>query len=129
MISRSSPSVIRPYHLAAPALVAAVPVLALCAATDRGRRAAAAAGAAYLAACVAAGVRAGAGEPAAVRVRIPATFVVMHAAWGFGFWAGVAEAALRIPNGGGSPPMLPRDAHGDPVRNRHPLHTTSSHNE
>jgi hypothetical protein len=104
-------------------------VLALCAATDRARRAAAAAGAAYLAACVAAGVRAGGGEPAAVRVRIPVTFVVMHAAWGFGFWAGVAEAALRIPTGGGSPPMLPRDAHVDPVRNRHPLHATSSHNE
>lgn len=111
-VARSSPGVIRPYHLAAPALVVAVPVLALCVASGRGRRAASGVGVAYAAACVAAGVRAGAGEPAAVRVRIPATFVVMHVAWGFGFWAGVAEAALRIPTGGGSPPTLPHHTHG-----------------
>jgi succinoglycan biosynthesis protein ExoA len=109
-VARASPGVIRPYHLAAPALVAVAPVLALCVATGRGRRAATVLGAVYAAACVAAGVRAGAGEPAAVRLRVPGIFVVMHVAWGSGFWAGVAEAALRIPTGGGSPPMLPHDA-------------------
>jgi succinoglycan biosynthesis protein ExoA len=107
-VARASPGVIRPYHLAAPALVAAVPVLALCVATRRGRRAAAGFSAVYAAACVAAGVRAGAGEPAAVRLRIPVVFAVMHAAWGSGFWIGVGEAALRIDTGGSSPPTLPR---------------------
>jgi len=105
-VARASPGVIRPYHLAAPALVAAAPALALCVATGRGRRAALGVGAVYAAACLAAGVRAGAGEPAAIRLRIPGIFVVMHIAWGSGFWVGVGEAALRIETGGGSPPPL-----------------------
>jgi succinoglycan biosynthesis protein ExoA len=110
-VARVSPGVIRPYHLAAPSLVAAVPVLVLCVATGRGRRAAAGVGAVYAAACVAAGVRAGAGEPPAVRLRIPGIFAVMHLAWGSGFWIGVGEAALRIETGGGFPPALQHDAH------------------
>jgi succinoglycan biosynthesis protein ExoA len=110
-VARASPGVIRPYHLAAPALVAAAPLAAVLARTRRGRRAVLAGGALYAAACVAAGMRAGAVEPAAVRFRIPAIFVVMHVAWGSGFWVGVAEAALRIETGGGSPPTLQRDAH------------------
>jgi succinoglycan biosynthesis protein ExoA len=105
-VARASPGVIRPYHLAAPALVAAAPVLALCAATGRGRRAATAVGAAYAAACLAAALRAGAGEPVAVRLRIPGIFVVMHVAWGSGFWVGVSEAVLRSDTGGGAPPTL-----------------------
>jgi succinoglycan biosynthesis protein ExoA len=107
-VARASPGVIRPYHLAAPALVAATPLLALCVATGRGRRTALAAVAAYGAACVASGIRVGGGEPPAVRLRIPVIFVGMHVAWGSGFWAGVAEAVLRIDTGGGSPPALPR---------------------
>lgn len=107
-VARASPGVVRPYHLAAPALVASVPVLALCVATGRGRRAATGVGAAYAAACAVAGVRAGAGESLAVRLRIPGAFVVMHVAWGAGFWVGVGEAALRIDTGGGSPPKLER---------------------
>ncbi|HEY8672825.1 MAG TPA: glycosyltransferase family 2 protein [Candidatus Dormibacteraeota bacterium] len=109
-VARASPGVIRPYHLAAPALVAAAPVLAACVATGRGRRAATAVGAVYAAACVTAGVRAGAGETASVRFRIPGMFVVMHVAWGSGFWAGVAEMVRGIETGGGSPPTLPRRA-------------------
>jgi succinoglycan biosynthesis protein ExoA len=107
-VARASPGVIRPYHLAAPALVAAAPVLALCVATGRGRRAATATVTAYAAACLASGLRAAGGEPAAVRLRVPGIFVVMHVAWGSGFWAGVGEAVLRINTGGGSPPALPR---------------------
>jgi succinoglycan biosynthesis protein ExoA len=107
-VARASAGVIRPYHLAAPALVAAAPVFALSVATERGRRAAVGLGAMYAVACVVAGVRASAGEPMAVRMRIPGIFVVMHTAWGAGFWVGVGEAALRIDTGGGSPPVLER---------------------
>jgi GT2 family glycosyltransferase len=107
-VARASPGVIRPYHLAAPALVAAAPVLALCVASGRGRRAAIAAGAVYAAACVAFGVRVGGGEPPAVRLRIHEIFSGMHVASGSGLLAGGGEAVLRIDTGGGSPPALPR---------------------
>ena len=61
----------------------------------------------YAAGCVVAGIHAGRGETLSVRMRIPAIFVVLHVAWGSGFWVGVAEAALRIDTGGGSPEPLP----------------------
>jgi succinoglycan biosynthesis protein ExoA len=104
-VARARPGVIRPYHLAAPALAAALPMMAVMLANGRGRRAAAGA-AVYAAACVIAGQQAGGGEPFEVRWRIPATFAVMHVAWGAGFWAGILEAARRTPTGGGSPPHL-----------------------
>lgn len=107
-VARAAPGVIRPYHLAAPVLVAAAAVAAPLALTGRGRRLAEIGAAGYVASCVAASVPAGAGEPAAVRWRIPATFMVMHLAWGAGFWAGVAEALRGVSTGGGSPPRLPR---------------------
>jgi succinoglycan biosynthesis protein ExoA len=108
-VARASPGVIRPYHLAAPALVASVPAMLLLMATKRGRKLALAGTAVYVTACVAAGLQAGAGERAAVRLRLPMVFAVLHVAWGTGFWAGIAEAALRIETGGGRPPALPRD--------------------
>ncbi|MFZ2032238.1 MAG: hypothetical protein WAW53_00630, partial [Candidatus Dormiibacterota bacterium] len=98
---------IHPYHLAAPALVAAIPVAAALGFTRRGRRAVAGGAAGYALACIGAGIQAGAGETASVRVRIPGIFPVLHVAWGSGFWVGVVEAALRIDIGGGSPPVLP----------------------
>jgi succinoglycan biosynthesis protein ExoA len=107
-VARASPGVIRAYHLAAPALVAAAPVMMVLAASRRGRRLAMAGVATYVVACVATGLRAGAGESAGVRLRIPMAFAVMHAAWGAGFWAGIAEAALRVETGGGFPPALAR---------------------
>jgi succinoglycan biosynthesis protein ExoA len=106
-VARARPSVIRPYHLAAPALVAAIPVAAVLALTRQGRRLDVAGGAFYAAACVAAGIRAGRGESFGVRARIPGIFVILHLAWGAGFWAGVAEAARGVDTGGGSPPGLP----------------------
>jgi succinoglycan biosynthesis protein ExoA len=106
-VARSTPGVIRPYHLAAPAMVAATPILLALAATGRARRIAAGAGLAYAAGCIAAGLRGSAGEEAGVRARVPLLFAVLHGAWGLGFWAGVAEAAARVPVGGGSPPPLP----------------------
>jgi succinoglycan biosynthesis protein ExoA len=109
-VARASLGVIRPYHLAAPVLVASIPCAALLILTKRGRRAVVAGGAVYVAACVAAGLATGAGEPPAVRLRIPAIFPVLHVAWGTGFWVGVAEAALRVDTGGGSPPSLPSAA-------------------
>ncbi len=111
-VARASPGVIRPYHLVAPALVAGLPVMAAMLVTGRGRRLALAGGAAYGAACLAAGLQAGGDEPLQVRLRIPATFVVMHIAWGTGFWAGVLEALRGIETGGGSPPQLPS---GSPI--------------
>jgi succinoglycan biosynthesis protein ExoA len=106
-VARASPGVILPYHLAAPALVAGVPVMLALAVTRRGRRAAGVGAAVYAAACLAAGAVAGRGEPMRVRIRIPAIFVVLHLAWGSGFWAGITEAALGFDTGGGSPPVLP----------------------
>lgn len=106
-VARASPGVIRPYHLAAPALVASLPVMASLAVSARGRRLALAGAAGYVAACVVAGQQAGDGEPFEVRRRIPATFAVMHVAWGVGFWAGVLEGVRGIETSGGSPPQLP----------------------
>jgi succinoglycan biosynthesis protein ExoA len=106
-VARASPGVIRPYHLAAPALVAAIPVMAATVVTGRGRRGALAAATAYAGANLVATVMAGKGEPLEVRRRIPATFLVMHVAWGAGFGAGVLEAARGVETGGGSPPRLP----------------------
>jgi succinoglycan biosynthesis protein ExoA len=109
-VARARPRVIRPYHLVAPALVAAIPVMAAMTVTGRGRRLALAGAAAYAAACVIAGQQAGRGESLEVRMRTPAAFAVMHVAWGAGFWAGMVEAARGIETGGGSPPPLPRRA-------------------
>jgi succinoglycan biosynthesis protein ExoA len=106
-VARRSPGVIRPYHLVAPAAVGAIPVAALMAITGRGRRLALGAAALYGVACISAGVRASEGEWTAVRVRVPLVFPVLHAAWGAGFWSGVAEAARRADVGGGAPPRLP----------------------
>ncbi|MFI5285931.1 MAG: glycosyltransferase family 2 protein [Candidatus Dormibacteria bacterium] len=106
-VARASPSVIRPYHLAAPALVLALPVITAMAVTGRGRRLAIAGAGAYAAACVTAGQLAARTEPLGVRARTSAAFAVMHVAWGSGFWAGVLEAAAGVATGGGAPPSLP----------------------
>jgi succinoglycan biosynthesis protein ExoA len=105
-VARASLGVIHPYHLAAPALVAALPAALALGRTRRGRRAVAAGAAVYASACIGAGIHAGRGESPSVRLRIPGIFVVLHVAWGSGFWVGVAEALLRIDTGGGSPPIL-----------------------
>ncbi|MDQ2959656.1 MAG: glycosyltransferase family 2 protein [Candidatus Dormibacteraeota bacterium] len=105
-VARKSPGVIRPYHLVAPGLIATVPVAALMTVTHRGRRIVGAGVIAYVAACVAAGMRAGRDQSVAVRVRVPAMFAVLHAAWALGFWAGIVEALRRQATGGGSPPTL-----------------------
>ena len=123
-VARARPGVIRPYHLAAPALVAAVPASMLLAMTRRGRRIIVAGGAAYTAACVLAGLRAGSDQPIAVRVRLPGVFVILHVAWGSGFWVGVAEAACGRETGGGSPPSLPPGYTRGTVR-RDPRDSTS----
>ena len=107
-VARSAPGVVRPYHLVAPALVAAVAVAAGLMTTRRGRRAVAAGAGLYAAACTFFGLRASAGETAAVRVRVPAIFAVLHLSWGAGFWTGVGDAARGRRTGGGSPPTLPR---------------------
>jgi glycosyltransferase involved in cell wall biosynthesis len=106
-VARSSPGVIRPYHLAAPALVAGLPIAAAMMLTGRGRSVAVAGVGAYGAACVISGQMAGRGDLLGVRVRIPVVFAVMHVGWGAGFWTGVFEAALRRETGGGFPPGLP----------------------
>jgi succinoglycan biosynthesis protein ExoA len=106
-VARASPKVIRPYHLAAPALVASLPVMGLMVVAGRGRRLAVAGATAYAAACLVAAQQAGGDEPLDVRLRIPAAFAVMHVAWGAGFWAGALEAARGVETGGGSPPHLP----------------------
>lgn len=111
-VARAQPGVIKPYHLVAPAMVAGIPVALPLARTRRGRRVLLAGLGLYATACVAAGVRAGRGEVAAVRLRIPAIFPVLHIAWGSGFWAGVAEAAFGMDTGGGSPPALPHEPRG-----------------
>jgi succinoglycan biosynthesis protein ExoA len=106
-VARANPEVIRPYHLAAPTLVMAIPVLAALATRRRGRRLAAAGVAVYASACTVAALQAAGTEGAAVLSRVPITFAVMHVAWGMGFWAGVWEAVRGVDTGGGSPPRLP----------------------
>jgi succinoglycan biosynthesis protein ExoA len=106
-VARKSPGVLRPYHLVAPALVAAVPVAALMSVTRAGRRLAGVGAVSYAVACLAAGMRAGRGEPAGVRARVSGMFVVLHTAWGLGFWAGVIEATRHEATQGGTPPTLP----------------------
>ena len=105
-VARSSPGVLRPYHLVAPAMVAAAPAVVGLAAWGRGRGVAVAAAALYATACVAAGLRGSGTEPMAVRLRVPAVFPVMHGAWGLGFWSGMVEAARGVATGGGLPPKL-----------------------
>jgi succinoglycan biosynthesis protein ExoA len=107
-VARRSPGVIRPYHLASPALVAGITAAIAGTATGHGRRRIAGCAAVYGAGCVIAGWRASANEPFEVRVRVPPLFAVLHVAWGLGFWTGVAEAARGVDVGGGSPPPLPR---------------------
>ena len=106
-VARASRGVIRPYHLAAPVFVGLVPAMGLLARTRRGRPIAALGATLYMTACLVAGIKASAGERLSVRVRVPAIFVVLHVAWGAGFWVGIAEAALGVETGGGSPPALP----------------------
>ena len=105
-VARSSPGVVRPYHLAAPTMVAAVPVAVALMFTSTGRKLVGAGSVGYGAACIAAGLRAGRHEPVNVRMRVPGIFMVLHGAWGLGFWAGVVEAVRHQPTGGGSPPAL-----------------------
>lgn len=111
-VARSSPGVIRPYHLVAPALVAVIPFAAVMAVSRRGRSLVAAGSGLYVAACIAAGLRASREEPTGVRLRVPPTFAVLHVAWGAGFWAGILEAVRQVPVGGGSPAALPPPAPG-----------------
>ena len=105
-VARASPGVIRPYHLAAPALVLAIPVIAAMAVTGQGRRLAITGVGVYATACVIAGQVAARTEPLGVRARTSAAFAVMHVAWGSGFWAGVLEGAAGVATGGGAPPSL-----------------------
>jgi glycosyltransferase involved in cell wall biosynthesis len=109
-VARASPGVIRPYHLAAPALVAAIPVMTAMALSGKGRRLALAGVVVYAGACTFAGLQAGSGGPLDVQRRIPVTFAVMHVAWGAGFWTGLLEAVRGVETGGGSPPHLPATA-------------------
>jgi glycosyltransferase involved in cell wall biosynthesis len=92
-VARHHPGVLRPHHLAAPALVAAVPLGLSVFVLGRGRGAVTLAGAMYAAACALMGWRASAGAPAAVRARVPVVFPVLHLCWGAGFWAGLMSPA------------------------------------
>lgn len=97
-----SPGVVRPHHLAPPALIAgaAVGAMALGRAGTR-RRFTVAAAAIYALGCLLAGLSASRGQPASVRVRTPLVFPVVHFSWGVGFWAGVGEALrAKLPNPG-----------------------------
>jgi succinoglycan biosynthesis protein ExoA len=111
-VARQSPEVLRPYHMAAPMMVAALPAMAALTLTDRGRRLAVSTAGLYAGACMIAAQRAGGGETLGVRLRIPAAFAVMHVAWGAGFWAGIWEAVRGAQSGGGSPPRLPGGSDG-----------------
>lgn len=106
-VARAAPGVVRPYHLAAPLLVMAVPLAAAGVMRRRTRAAATAAIGAYLVGCAVAGLQASPGESPRVRVRVATVFPVLHVSWGLGFWAGVAEAVSGRPTGGGAPPALP----------------------
>jgi succinoglycan biosynthesis protein ExoA len=93
VVARKHPGSLRPRHLAAPLLVLAW----VGAATVARRRPALAAAvcAPYVAALSAASVKtATALSDRDARKFVPAAFAAMHFAWGAGFWAGLARAAL-----------------------------------
>jgi succinoglycan biosynthesis protein ExoA len=106
-VARRSREVLRPYHLAAPVLVAGLAGMAASTIAGRGRRLAVSSAGIYAAACLIAAQRAACGTSTGVRLRVPAAFAVMHIAWGAGFWAGIWEAVRGAQTGGGSPPRLP----------------------
>ncbi|HET9052337.1 MAG TPA: glycosyltransferase family 2 protein [Candidatus Dormibacteraeota bacterium] len=93
-VARHRPGVVRMRHLAAPGVVAAAGLGAVAALFSRRARVVGGSCAGvYVATCVAAGLGASRGASAAVRVRVPAVVVLLHVAWGIGFWAGVVEVA------------------------------------
>ena len=91
-VARESPAVIRPYHLAPPALAAVLAAALAAVVTGRSRRTGLALLGAYVAACLVAGSRVGREETPAVRARVPLVFPVLHLSWGFGFLSGLLEA-------------------------------------
>jgi glycosyltransferase involved in cell wall biosynthesis len=92
-VAGRSPGVVRPYHLAPPALIAGAAVGAVALGrAGTGRRLTVAAAAIYIVGCILTGLSASRGQPVSVRARIPLVFPIVHFSWGAGFWAGVAEA-------------------------------------
>lgn len=90
-VARRRPAVLRPYHLVPPAAVLAAGFAAAALVSGRGRRPAKVGLLAYAVAALGASLRAGSGETASVRVLIPAVFLVIHVAWGTGFWVGLVR--------------------------------------
>lgn len=88
--------VMRPHHLAPPALVAgAIVGTGLISRPGTARQVTIAAAGTYVLGCLTAGLAASRGQPNAVRSRTPLVFPIVHVSWGLGFWAGVAEALKR----------------------------------
>lgn len=96
-VAKHHPGVLRPHHFAAPLLVAMLATGALGSLRSAQVRVTSSGLlAGYAATCLAVGMRASRGASAPVRVRVPAVFVVLHLAWGSGFWTGVVEAAPAL---------------------------------
>ena len=98
-VARLYPASLQPRHLAAPALVACLPLglvllplLGLLAATPL---------VLYLLALAFATLRTARGIDGAARLYLPAAFIAMHLGWGLGFWQGLTLSLFPSPSGGG----------------------------
>lgn len=90
-VARQTPAVIRPHHLAAPTLVAAIAVAPVLVINGRVRKQLLVVAAAYALASTAAAASVARGASPGVAIRIPLVFPIMHVTWGAGFWIGVME--------------------------------------
>jgi succinoglycan biosynthesis protein ExoA len=93
-VARHSPTVIRPYHVAPPALAAALTAALVAIVAGRRSRTGWALVGAYATACLVAGSRASRAEKPVVRACVPLVFPVLHLSWGFGFLSGLLETAV-----------------------------------
>lgn len=100
-VAREVRGVLRPYHLAPPALVALLILAAGALLVPSWRPVAAWIFAGYALLCLGAGLVASRGRPPLVMIQTPAVLAVLHVSWGAGFWAGLVsprpkEAPLSV---------------------------------
>jgi len=93
--ARTLPGVVRPYHLAPPLLVLALPLAAAAMLSYRGRQGVGIAVAAYAAADIVATVGVATGASAPETARILMAFPMLQLSWGAGFLAGLSETLWR----------------------------------
>lgn len=105
-VARLHPDSVRPRHLAAPALVAALGVAAVI--VPRRPAVAAAVMAPYAALLAGVAAQVGRGVDRQARPWVAPGFLAMHLGWGLGFWRGVGDLLLAPAVGAGPAPTAVR---------------------